>query len=85
MLPRELAPLQAGPIWHSRWLTTSCVRTAATVGIVHHGLTGELLLRLDRLIVYVVSCYFHFWFHMKAGSSWLDALRPSLWPRDAFD
>ena len=41
----------------------------SALAVLHYGLTGELLLRLERLITYVVSCYSHLWFHMKVRSS----------------
>ena len=73
VLPRELALMQAGPICHSRWLTTGCA--LLRLWVADHGLTGELLIRLERLVTYVVSCYLPLWFLMKARSSWLDAPR----------
>ena len=51
VLPPEPALSQAGPIFHSRWLTTGCV--LPRLWVVDHSLTGELLLRLERLVSYV--------------------------------
>ena len=33
ILPHELAPLQVGPVCHSRWLKSSCVRTVLVIDL----------------------------------------------------
>ena len=73
VLPRELALLQPGPICHSRWLTTGCA--LLRLWVAEHGLSGELLLRLERIVTFVVTMYFKCWFDIKVKSSWLDGPR----------
>lgn len=68
-----MALLQPGPICHSRWLTTGCALLRLWVS--EHGLTGDLLLRLERIVTFAVTAYFKCWFEIKVKNSWLDAPR----------
>ena len=58
---------------HSRWLTF-----AEAVLLLHmskHGLSGELLERLETIVTYIVSVYGLMWFQIKVKHSWIEGPR----------
>ena len=57
----------------SRWLTTGS--TFLDMWTRHHGLEGELLDRLETIIIYLVSLYFPMFFQIKVKHSWLEGPR----------
>ena len=62
-LPREVALRKPGAVVHSRWLTFSEV--LLFLWMSEHGLTGQLLERLETIVSYLVSCYIPMWFNIK--------------------
>ena len=72
-LPRDVALRKTGEIVHCRWLTTGS--TFLDMWTREHGLEGELLIRLENIVIYLVSDYFPMHFLIKVKHSWLDGPR----------
>ena len=73
ILPRELALRKTGNMVHSRWLTFA--EAVLLLWMSQHGLTGELLQRLETIVTYIVSVYALMWFRIKVHHSWLEGPR----------
>ena len=73
ILPRDVALRKSGPIVHSRWLTTAL--TFLQMWESEHNLEGELLLRLETIVTFIVSVYCPMWFSIKVKHSWLEGPR----------
>ena len=73
ILPKDVALYKPGPIVHSRWLTFA--DTFLQMYMSKHKLEGELLLRLETIVTYIVSVYCPMWFRIKANHSWLEGPR----------
>ena len=58
---------------HSRWLTFA--EAILLLWTSKHGLTGELLQRLETIVIYTVSVYAPMWFQIKVKHSWLEGPR----------
>ena len=71
-LPRKLALRKTGKMVHSRWLTFA---EAILLYTSKHGLSGELLLRLETVVTYIVSVYGLMWFQIKVKHSWIEGPR----------
>ena len=69
MLPRDIALRKVGTMVHSRWLTFA--ESNLLMWMSKHGLTGELLDRLETIVSYLVSTYIPMWFQIKVKNSWL--------------
>lgn len=72
-LPRELALRKTGKMVHSRWLTFAEV--VLLLWMSRHGLSGELLQRLEIVVTYIVSVYAPMWFNIKVRHSWVEGPR----------
>ena len=72
-LPREVALRKGGAMVHSRWLTFA--EHILQLWMSDHGLTGELLERLETIVTYIVSVYVPMWFQIKVRHSWIEGPR----------
>jgi hypothetical protein len=72
-LPRKLALRKTGNMVHSRWLTFA--EAVLLLYMSKHGLSGELLERLETIVTYIVSVYGLMWFQIKVKHSWIEGPR----------
>lgn len=72
-LTRDVGLTKAGPIVHSRWLTTA--DSILKLYMSKHKLEGVLLERLETIVTYIVTIYCPMWFEIKRKHSWLEGPR----------
>ena len=67
----ELAGMKAGPLCHSRWLTTGMA--VMFLWTSDHGFKGETLDKLKDIVTFVVQVYFPMFFEIKVKHTIVDA------------
>ena len=72
-LERKLGLRKTGNMVHSRWLTFA--EAVLLLWMSKHGLSGELLQRLETIVIYIVSVYGLMWFQIKVKHSWIEGPR----------
>ena len=72
-LERKLGLRKTGNMVHSRWLTFA--EAVLLLWMSKHGLSGELLQRLETIVIYIVSVYGLMWFQIKVKHSWIKGPR----------
>ena len=82
VLPRDVALRKTGKIVHCRWLTTGS--TFLDMYMKEHSLEGELLDRLNTIVIYLVTVYFPMFFRIKVMHSDLEGPRHVLYELQLF-
>ena len=72
-LERKLGLRKTGNMVHSRWLTFA--EAVLLLWMSKHRLSGELLQRLETIVIYIVSVYGLMWFQIKVKHSWIEGPR----------
>ena len=69
-LPKDLANKKCGPINHSRWLTTA--QAILMLWVRDHKLHGEILIKFEIIVKFVIQSYFKLYFNIKVKNSLVD-------------
>ena len=73
VVPAKLGFLEPGPVNHSRWNTTAS--RICRLYVSKHGLKGNTLRSLKKLVEFIVGVYFPCWFQAKVQNSWIEGPR----------
>ena len=66
-ISKELSNLKCGPLNHSRWLTTA--EALLFLWISDHGLEGDVLIKFELIVGYLLDSYFKLYFDIKVMNS----------------